>query len=103
MSNLLDDAKRQNPLREHISPEGIEERIVMECRALITETMGGKLRVYVYQQQKNEMTSVGVFEKSEFRQAFHVFGTALSSQGLAASDPVTWMREIGSKLFKGKS
>lgn len=35
-----------NELKEHVSPEGIEEKIIMKHEFLLTQTQGGKFRVY---------------------------------------------------------
>ena len=44
--SLFEALKAGKPLREHISPEGVEEKILVEDRYLITQTMGGKFRLY---------------------------------------------------------
>lgn len=47
MTSMKDEAlKGAKPLREHISPEGVEEQIELEIRFMITKTMGGKFRSY---------------------------------------------------------
>lgn len=33
--------------REHISPEGVEEKVMLEYRFFITQTQGGKYRSYI--------------------------------------------------------
>lgn len=52
------------PLREHISPEGVEEQILFELRFMITKTMGGKFRVYAID-ENGAQTSFGVYETIE--------------------------------------
>lgn len=49
------------PLREHISPEGVEEKILHEDRFIITQTMGGKFRVYRLSSAGKQL-SLGVAE-----------------------------------------
>lgn len=44
--SLFEKLEAGKPLREHISPEGVEEKILHEDRFMITQTMGGKFRVY---------------------------------------------------------
>lgn len=44
--------------KEHISPEGVEEKIVIEDRFLITFTQGGKFRLYHIVDDKVSRTDI---------------------------------------------
>lgn len=44
MNNL--DNKHKEVLKEHISPEGIEEKIITSLSFKLTQTQGGKFRIY---------------------------------------------------------
>ena len=58
--SLFDQLNAGRPLREHISPEGVEEQILYEERFIVTRTMGGKFRVYRI--SNNSQSSRGVAE-----------------------------------------
>lgn len=50
--------KMDGNLDEHISPEGVEEKIVYDKRFLITQTQGGKFRVYGWDQSNRKYISI---------------------------------------------
>ena len=65
------------PLAEHISPEGVEERIVKEQRFLMTQTAGGKFRVYVSCDGKMQSYAIADQESK----ALETFGGAMMVMG----------------------
>lgn len=57
--DLFDQLAGNRTLKEHISPEGVEEKILHEELFLVTQTQGGKLRAYVVIDGKQNSLGVG--------------------------------------------
>lgn len=80
---MVTDFLPKEPLGEHISPEGVEEKIVKEQRFLVTQTAGGKFRVYVSVDGKMQQFSISDQESK----ALEDFGQAMLVLGGFAVDP----------------
>lgn len=57
--DLFEQLAGNRTLKEHISPEGVEEKILHEELLLVTQTQGGKFRAYVVIDGKQISLGVG--------------------------------------------
>lgn len=74
---ILDDAEKQNPLREHISPEGVEEKIVLEARFMLTQTQGGKYRLYTLNVTSRKMVPHALLDGDKTAEAVFAFASVM--------------------------
>lgn len=89
---LEDDLKSGAPLREHVSPEGVEERIVFDVRYLVTQTQGGKFRFYSFNPVSLKYTPHLIHDTID--ESRKNLGSALTIMGMMINDPVGSMKQI---------
>ena len=80
-------------LKEHISPEGVEERIIKQTSSMMTQTAGGKFRLYA------DGRSQGVFDTQE--EAQERYSSILGLMAMLEIDPEKTIKTVVDGL-KGK-